>query len=304
LTPPRDWSGPDVVVLRATDLQGSFAVGYLAVQVLPVDDAPRFAPLPAQARQGGGSWVLDLRSYVSDVDDDLSKLTFTVSGSPRARMFDFLLSLDYPDADTSDQLVVTVQDPGGLKAQTAVSIRVIGASIWSVVLSPWTALLLVGLVVAGYVVWKRYPWRASPEDLFLIADDGRLLIHSPDQPRGQMDDDILAGMLTAVTMFIRDAFKDEVEGLKRFEVGNRNAAVDRGKHVYLAAIYPGTLPVDAHRSLRAFLVDLEARYGEKLGSWSFLEDFPGLKETIERFGRQGRWRVGDIREKATETTAT
>ncbi|TLZ63036.1 MAG: hypothetical protein E6K13_05090, partial [Methanobacteriota archaeon] len=89
LTPPRDWSGPDVAVLRATDSQGGFAVGYLSVQVLPVDDAPRLAPLPAQARQGGGSWVVDLRSYVSDVDDDLSKLTFTVSGSPRARMFGF-----------------------------------------------------------------------------------------------------------------------------------------------------------------------------------------------------------------------
>ena len=61
--------------------------------------------------------------------------------------------------------------------------------------------------------------------------------------------------------------------------------------------------MDAHRNLKAFLVDLEARYGEKLGSWSFLEDFPGLKETIERFGRQGRWRVGDIQETAKETIA-
>ena len=168
-------------------------------------------------------------------------------------------------------------------------------SAWSAFLSPWTALLALGLAVAGYVGWKRFPWRSSPDDLFLIGLDGRLLLHTTARPTGEMDDDILAGMLTAITMFVRDAFKEEHEELKRFEFGNRNVAVERGQHVYLAAIYPGQLPVDATRSMNDFIADLGERYGEMLAYWYYVDDLPGLREMMTQFAGRGRYRRWDWR---------
>jgi len=168
-------------------------------------------------------------------------------------------------------------------------------SAWSAFLSPWTALLALGLAVAGYVGWKRFPWRSSPDDLFLIGLDGRLLMHTTARPAGEMDDDILAGMLTAITMFVRDAFKEEHEELKRFEFGNRNVAVERGQHVYLAAIYPGGLPIDASRSLNDFIADLGERYGEMLAYWYYVDDLPGLREMMTQFAGRGRYRRRDWR---------
>ena len=168
-------------------------------------------------------------------------------------------------------------------------------SIWSAVLSPWTALMALGLAVAGYVAWKRIPRRTSPDDLFLVGLDGRLLLHTTARPMGEMDDDILAGMLTAITMFVRDAFKEEHEELKRFEFGNRNVIVERGQHVYLAAIYPGHLPIDASRSLNDFIADLGERYSEMLAYWYYVDDLPGLREMMIQFAGRGRYRRGDWR---------
>jgi hypothetical protein len=168
-------------------------------------------------------------------------------------------------------------------------------SMWSELISPWTVLVALGVAIAGYVGWKRFPWRTAPDDLFLVGLDGRLLMHTAARPSGEMDDDILAGMLTAITMFVRDAFKEEHEELKGFEFGNRNVAVERGQHVYLAAIYPGELPVDASRSLNDFLTDLGERYGEMLAYWYFVDDLPGLREMLTQFAGRGRYRRGDWR---------
>src|SRR5947209_2704236 len=168
-------------------------------------------------------------------------------------------------------------------------------SIRSAVLSQWTALMALGLAVAGYIAWKRIPRRTSPDDLFLVGLDGRLLLHTTAWPMGEMDDDILAGMLTAITMFVRDAFKEEHEELKRFEFGNRNVIVERGQHVYLAAIYPGHLPIDASRSLNDFIADLGERYSEMLAYWYYVDDLPGLREMMIQFAGRGRYRRGDWR---------
>ena len=115
------------------------------------------------------------------------------------------------------------------------------------------------------------------------------------RPMGGMDDDIWAGMLTAITMFVRDAFKEEHEELKRFEFGNRNVAVERGQHVYLAAIYPGGLPIDASRSMNDFIADLGERYSEMLAYWYYVDDLPGLREMMVQFAGRGRYRRGDWR---------
>ena len=171
-------------------------------------------------------------------------------------------------------------------------------SMWSVLVSPWGGLLLLGSGIAGYFGWKRYPYRSPTDDLFLIGLDGRLLVHTSVRRRAQMDEDILAGMLTAISAFVRDAFREEHEELKKFELGNRNVAVERGEYVYLAAIYPGALPLDVSRSIGEFLSDLAERYGENLAFWYFADDLPGLPSMMAEFARRGRYRRGNWRKGA------
>ncbi|HYS72483.1 MAG TPA: hypothetical protein VEO96_00660 [Thermoplasmata archaeon] len=171
-------------------------------------------------------------------------------------------------------------------------------SMWSVLVSPWGGLLLLACGIAGYFGWKRYPYRSPTDDLFLIGLDGRLLVHTSVRRRAQMDEDILAGMLTAISAFVRDAFREEHEELKKFELGNRNVAVERGEYVYLAAIYPGALPLDVSRSIREFLSDLAERYGENLAFWYFADDLPGLPGMMAEFASRGRYRHGNWRKGA------
>ncbi len=168
-------------------------------------------------------------------------------------------------------------------------------SMWSAFVSPWGGLLLLGSGIAGYFAWKRYPRRAPTDDLFLIGLDGRLLVHTSVRQRGKMDEDILAGMLTAISAFVRDAFREEQEELKKFELGNRNVAVERGEYVYLAAIYPGALPLDVSRSMGEFLSDLAERYGENLAFWYFADDLPGLPSMMAKLASRGRYRRGNWR---------
>ena len=112
--------------------------------------------------------------------------------------------------------------------------------------------------------------------------------------RADRDEDLLAGMRTAIVMFVRDSFKEENEELKRFEFGDRKVAVEKSDHVYGAAIFVGDVPQGVYLSLRHFLADVEDRYAQPLTKWSGdIEDLPGLKAMMEYFGRRGRYRIGD-----------
>src|SRR6266568_4592253 len=219
--------------------------------------------------------------------------------SPPNRFLQWRLSLSTDGAGTPLVLRVTLSSGNTSVSPSVASLSVsYRPSMWSVLISPWGGLLLLASGIAGYFGWKRYPYRSPTDDLFLIGLDGRLLVHTSIRPRAQMDEDILAGMLTAISAFVRDAFREEHEELKKFELGNRNVAVERGEYVYLAAIYPGALPLDVSRSIREFLSDLAERYGENLAFWYFADDLPGLPGMMAEFASRGRYRHGNWRKGA------
>jgi hypothetical protein len=131
------------------------------------------------------------------------------------------------------------------------------------------------------------------EDLFLVGREGRLIMHTTRRLRADRDPDIFTGMLTAIMLFVRDSFKEENQDLKRFEFGDRTVAVEKGEHVYVAAILAGEVPRGLAGHLRRFLIDVESRYGGALAEWSGdTEDVPGLRGMMEDFGRRGKWRIG------------
>ncbi len=293
-TTRQNWFGQEVVLVRATDPQGAFVVSSILVDVLPVNDEPVFLPIPSQRRANGGMWVVDLRPYVTDVDDPVTDLAFSVNNS-RASTVGFLLILEYPDQTLAEQIVVTATDPGGLSDTAAVSVRVDGPSIWNALLWPWSGVGALAMAALAYVAWTRFVARRfSIEDLFLVGREGRLIMHTTRRLRADRDPDILTGMLTAIMLFVRDSFREENEDLKRFEFGDRKVAVERSEHTYAAAIFSGDVPQGMSIHLVHFLVDVEDRFEEQLLRWSGdVDDLPGLRDMMEDFGRRGKWRVGD-----------
>jgi len=294
LTPARDWFGQEVLVIRATDSGGAFAIETVLLDVLPVNDAPVFFQrILDENRLGGRPWILDLRDYVRDVDDDFSVLTFATD-SANVRAIGYLLLFDFPFADRTVDVTVNASD-GRLAAEDVMRVTVQGPGFWAAIYWPWSgfaALALAAAVYVGYLRWadRRY----SFEDLFVVGREGRLIMHTTRRLRADRDEDLLAGMLTAIVMFVRDSFKEENEELKRFEFGERIVAVEKSDHVYGAAIFGGSVPDGVYLSLRHFLADMEDRYAGQLTKWSGdVADLPGLKEMMEYFGRRGRYRVGD-----------
>ena len=161
----------------------------------------------------------------------------------------------------------------------------------------WTGLLLIagGLGGVGIAWLRRSAKRAFRiDDLFLIDHAGLLVVHATRRRDVLGDEDILAGMLTAIMSFAQDAFQSEIGGLKLFKIGNKTVALERNEHMYLAAIGLGSIRNRLSTSLRHFLADLEERYGDKLLRWSgMVADLPGIDAMAESFARRGRYRRGD-----------
>ncbi len=161
----------------------------------------------------------------------------------------------------------------------------------------WIGLFLIagGLGGGGFAALRRSAHRAFRiDDLFLINRAGLLVVHATRRRDVLGDEDILAGMLTAIMSFAQDVFQHEVGGLKLFKIGNKTVALERNQHVYLAAIGLGSIRNRLSNGLRHFLADVEERYGDELLRWSgMIADLPGIDAMADSFARRGRYRRGD-----------
>lgn len=156
----------------------------------------------------------------------------------------------------------------------------------------WPLILIVVAALAGFSIYEILVRRLfAIDDVFLIAKDGRLIVHNTRRMRADRDEDILSGMLTAIMSFLRDQDPEENGELKRFQVGGKTTLLERGPHAYLTAIYSGRVPRWAGKDLHRFMMDLEERFGERFAHWSGSpEDLHGLKEFMRPFVTQLRYR--------------
>ena len=177
-------------------------------------------------------------------------------------------------------------------------------SPWDTMLWPVFAMLVSALGAAGFVAIRRSANHAFRiEDLFLINREGLLIAHTTSRPDSHGDEDILAGMLTAIMSFAQDVFQEEIGGLRQFEIGNKTVALEPSEHVYVAAIGSGPIRNRLSTSLRDFLVDIEERYGDRLQWWSGMnEDLLGIDAMVQLFARRERYRCGDWKRHAAPGT--
>ncbi|MBE0518764.1 MAG: hypothetical protein IH630_06020 [Thermoplasmata archaeon] len=129
------------------------------------------------------------------------------------------------------------------------------------------AAVLVSINIAGFfMVWSSSP--TIVDEIFLMTPDGRLLKHYTRRLRPDQDEDILAGMLTAVQNFIRESFDESGGRLKEIRFEHYDIVISHSKNVVIAAIISTKKPEKLRMQLTMVTDDLEKHFGSKLKNWA------------------------------------
>jgi len=119
-------------------------------------------------------------------------------------------------------------------------------------------------------------------DIFLIYIDGRLVKHieGASQLKKGMDKDIMGGMLTAITDFIKDSFTHTSGCLKSLQYGKMNIYIERGVSMYLAVVFQGE-ESGLREKMRWRLIRTWDKYKDLLKHWDGSESgLAGLDEIL------------------------
>ncbi len=201
-----------------------------------------------------------------------------VNGStPQGKSVSELASVDYSEA------------PGLPVAQVksgAVNVTTVGAppSQGLLGLDSFTLIILLlaavgAAAVAAYMLLAR---RAPIEEVFVVYRDGSLLAHRSKTLTPDKDEDVLAGMFTAVQQFINDSFSyGQARDLKHMNMGEYSIDIEKGQFIYLAVVHRGK----ANKALTARMVkaigDLEAEFQPVLKDWGGnMEQVKGIKDRL------------------------
>ena len=281
---PKDWNGEELITIRGADPDGALMEDTLLVSVIPVNDPPEIEDIPAQVGEMGKSWILDIDDYIYDIDDEKRdlivttdnpytevaqhKLIFTFEGSGEYTVW---FNVSDGEFETSRRIDVVINESEEAEAG-------LGYLEWGMI----SVIPLVA--IAGFIIWKRKR-RYTIEDVFLIHKSGVLIKHKTRTLKAERDEDILAGMFTAVQNFVDDAFKEEEEGgLKRMDYGEKKVLVHKGENVILAVFFSGAEPKWALESMKNFVNDIEKRYKGKIDKWKGdLEELPGINDMMDDF---------------------
>ncbi|MCJ2670710.1 MAG: hypothetical protein LN416_09435, partial [Candidatus Thermoplasmatota archaeon] len=168
----------------------------------------------------------------------------------------------------------TISDSGwmnatmsGVSASASVRVRALAPPIWDVLFFPWSAFIIIVVLAVLIFAWRNIREMYAVEDMFVVGNEGRLIAHRTRRLHADRDEDILAGMLTAIQEFIRDSFREDDE-LRRFEFGEKEIVIAKGSHIYAAAFFAGKVPKWTDSTLQAFVSDFETRYEFDKKKWS------------------------------------
>jgi len=130
IIPDTNWYGAAKIKFTATDGEYASDSKTATFTVKPINDAPILQKIPSQTIEEKNEFEsISLSDFVSDVDDDVSKLKWTVSGNK-----DLKVDIDkYGSANIkipneywngSETLTFTVTDPAGASAKTSATFTV------------------------------------------------------------------------------------------------------------------------------------------------------------------------------------
>jgi hypothetical protein len=313
--PEKDWYGSASLTFRATDEHGAFAETTVALTVLSVADEPVLSlPDSFTVTQGSRS-LLDVSKNVTDPDSVLTDFSWALDSDypDYLSINGGIIVLDFPlgfltggEKSRTFTVTVTVIDQDNLQSSGNITITVMR----NVVETEQQPMLWLGLlgsagavaVLSAYAISRR----KKPfviHDMMLIHNDGFLMGRHAAPEKGEIDENILSGMLTAVLNFVEDSMSSSEDTLKTFGFEHYQVLVKRAKLTYAAVVYDGDPPADVDKALDEFLGKFEKVYWKRISNWTgdIDTDFAGVELLIQAFvkansrkakGREGgTWKV-------------
>jgi len=133
---------------------------------------------------------------------------------------------------------------------------------------------------------KVAPEGFAVEDLFLMYNDGRLIMHQTRRLKADMDVDILTSMLKAVQEFVKESLgKDENAELGAMEYGGSKIMMQKGKYVILAAVISGGEPAGFRDEMTGTIANIEGEFGPTLNNWDGVAaKLAGVKKFLADIG--------------------
>jgi len=117
------------------------------------------------------------------------------------------------------------------------------------------------------------------DEAFLVYRDGRLIAHET-RRLSPKDAEVMTGMFTAVSQFVKESFAEEAE-LGSLEIGEHEVLLERGRHVFLAVVVKGGTPKDYRETMKGTVRDIEAQYSAIIQSWDgVMGAFAGVKKML------------------------
>ena len=296
-----NWYGIEIVKFRAIDPKGALTEDTIIVTVLPVNDAPIIQEIPSQEGKVGEMWVLDLTNYIEDVDNNITELELNVDSE--LVVISGLNLVFYANKPVSTDITLIVSDGDANTLQTFSLEFIAGESVVSVSdVFYWSILIIIIILILAFaVVYKKYKGSYLVEEVFLIHEDGTLLFHRSTRKHKSIDDDVLSGMLTAVQDFIKEGFSYDTPDqfphapspyrearkinewqVQQLKLEDHNILIERGNYAYIAIIFKGTSGWGLNRSVIKIMKDIEANYGDVLKDWSGrISKLKGIDKYIE-----------------------
>ncbi|UCG70719.1 MAG: hypothetical protein JSV09_06875, partial [Thermoplasmata archaeon] len=284
-----NWYGIENITIRATDTTGALVEDIITVTVLPVNDPPQITQIPDQEGFVGATWVLDLRSYVHDHDNNISEME-VISDSPHVSVVGTVLVFQYPEEIREDSVRITIRDPELANAATAFNVTLTKIEIpKAATIDPIQYILYIILVVAILsailLLYIHQKGKYEVEEMLLVYRlKGLLISYKYKGEKALMDRDLMSSMFTAIQDFVGDVFEsDDVSGtqLNVMELGDKKVMIEHGKYTYLAAVFKGgTWRLQS--KLKAAMRDLETEFKDSLEDWDgSVDSLEGIDKYLE-----------------------
>jgi hypothetical protein len=128
-----------------------------------------------------------------------------------------------------------------------------------------SVILVLMNVISFFLVWGSST--TMVDEVFVMTPSGMLLKHYTRRLRPDQDEDILAGMLTAVQNFVRDSFDTAGGRLSEIRFENYDIIISYTDNLVLAAVLTAKNPEKLREKLKIAACEIEEAYGTKLKDW-------------------------------------
>lgn len=290
---PENWYGEELITIRAKNSAGALMEDSLTVTVLPVNQPPVISEIPRLEGIVGESWIFDISDYISDPDNETHELDVAVD-SPNIEVIGHKLILDY---ETPGEYEINLEVSDGLESNTTEIDVLVRSEDDGFLANNWflISLVLLPLALIGSAYYLKQE-EFTIEDVFLIHDSGVLIKHKTRTLKAERDEEILAGMFTAVNNFVGDAFGgQEKHTLKRMEYGDDKVLVHKGENVILAVFVSGEEPSWVLEGMSELVADIEERYEGDIEDWDGdIDSLPGIEGMLDKMIKNdGKYSQGD-----------